>query len=40
MIIEQRRNKESPPSPLGSIFSINISVKDIRKNTIWVMELI
>ena len=23
-----------------TVFSINISVKDIRKNTIWVMELI
>lgn len=40
MIIEHRRKVESPASPFGSIFSINISVKDIRKNTIWVMELI
>jgi hypothetical protein len=38
--MEDKRKIESPPSPLGSIFSINISVKDIRKNTIWVMELI
>jgi hypothetical protein len=40
MIIEHRRNIDSPKSPFGSIFSININVKDIKKNTICEIELI